>query len=123
MPYRIEQQGNKFAVINSRTRKVMGRHPSRSKARAQLAALYANEPEAEKGWVTLDDGRHVLIGDDAATPPKNSIGNYVAHGNVTFAKPGLAKEYNRVSRRLSKEQATRFLGASTGMPRAQYQAK
>ena len=48
MPYKIEQQGEKFKVINSDTGKIHGEHASRAKAEAQLRALYANEPEANK---------------------------------------------------------------------------
>jgi hypothetical protein len=48
MPYKIQPLGSKFQVINSETKKVMGEHASLAKAKAQMAALYANEPEASK---------------------------------------------------------------------------
>lgn len=43
MPYKIKKAGNKFQVVKAEGGKVMGTHPSRTKARAQLRALYANE--------------------------------------------------------------------------------
>ena len=53
MPYKIVQHGNKFSVVAQNTGHVAGTHPSKAKAQAQMAALYANEPEAtqkfEKG--------------------------------------------------------------------------
>lgn len=48
MPYKIVKQGNKYAVVNQDTGKVMGKHPSKSSAKAQLGALYANVPDAKK---------------------------------------------------------------------------
>lgn len=48
MPYRIVQHGNKFSVVAQNTGHVAGTHPSKAKAQAQMAALYANEPEARK---------------------------------------------------------------------------
>jgi hypothetical protein len=46
MPYKIVQHGNKFSVVAQNTGHVAGTHPSKEKAQAQMAALYANEPEA-----------------------------------------------------------------------------
>ena len=48
MPYKIVQSGNKFSVVAQDTGHVAGTHPSKAKAQAQMAALYANEPEARK---------------------------------------------------------------------------
>jgi hypothetical protein len=48
MPYKIVQEGNKFKVVAQNTGHVAGTHPSKEKAKAQMAALYANEPEARK---------------------------------------------------------------------------
>jgi hypothetical protein len=48
MPYRIVQHGNKFSVVAQNTGHIAGTHPSKAKAQAQMAALYANEPEARK---------------------------------------------------------------------------
>lgn len=48
MPYAIEKKENQFAVVNKDTGKVMGLHATRAKAEAQMRALYANEPEANK---------------------------------------------------------------------------
>ena len=52
MPYKIVQHGNKFSVVAQNTGHVAGTHPSKTKAQAQMAALYANEPEATKKCVT-----------------------------------------------------------------------
>jgi hypothetical protein len=46
MPYKIVQHGNKFSVVAQNTGHVAGTHDSKKKAQAQMAALYANEPEA-----------------------------------------------------------------------------
>ena len=46
MPYKIVQHGSKFSVVAQNTGHVAGTHPSKEKAQAQMAALYANEPEA-----------------------------------------------------------------------------
>ena len=46
MPYKIVQHGNKFSVVAQNTGHVAGTHSSKVKAQAQMAALYANEPEA-----------------------------------------------------------------------------
>jgi len=46
MPYKIIQHGDKFSVVAQNTGHVAGTHPSKQKAQAQMAALYANEPEA-----------------------------------------------------------------------------
>jgi hypothetical protein len=46
MPYKIVQHGDKFSVVAQNTGHVAGTHPSKEKAQAQIAALYANEPEA-----------------------------------------------------------------------------
>jgi hypothetical protein len=48
MPYKIVQHGDKFSVVAENTGRVAGTHPSKAKAQAQMAALYANEPEARK---------------------------------------------------------------------------
>jgi hypothetical protein len=52
MPYKIVQHGNKFSVVAQNTGHVAGTHPSKQKAQAQMAALYANEPEATKKCMT-----------------------------------------------------------------------
>jgi hypothetical protein len=46
MPYKIVQHEGKFSVVAQNTGHVAGTHPSKQKAQAQMAALYANEPEA-----------------------------------------------------------------------------
>lgn len=58
MPYHIGKKGSHgcegFPVVKDSDSKVMGCHETKEKAQKQLAALYANEPEAnkaEKGFV------------------------------------------------------------------------
>ena len=44
MPWKIAKSGNKFAVVkDDGSGKVIGTHPSKAKALAQLRALYASE--------------------------------------------------------------------------------
>lgn len=43
MPYKIERRGNTWLVVKKDDRKVMGTHPSKEKAQAQIKAIYANE--------------------------------------------------------------------------------
>lgn len=47
MPYHIEQEGNTYKVVLDATGKVVGTHPSKVRAQAQLGALYANVPDAK----------------------------------------------------------------------------
>jgi hypothetical protein len=53
MPYTIGKKGNKFVVRKKHGGKVMGTHSSRKKAKAQQAAIYANESISTSGdeWV------------------------------------------------------------------------
>ncbi len=51
MPYAVRQNYGGcagYAVVNTQTGRVMGCHPSRDRASAQVAALYANEPSARR---------------------------------------------------------------------------
>ena len=43
MPWTVEKQGSKWAVVKESTGKTVGTHPSKGKAMKQLKALYANE--------------------------------------------------------------------------------
>ncbi len=43
MPYKIEKMGDSFEVINSKTGKKHGKHPTRAKAEAQMRLLYGIE--------------------------------------------------------------------------------
>jgi len=58
MPYHIEREGNKFKVVVDATGRVVGTHPSKAQAQAQLGALYANVPDAsikkERGTIAGD---------------------------------------------------------------------
>lgn len=51
MPYSIRRKEGKFEVVKDDDGKVMGTHPSRGKAKAQLAALYANEGKSIKDTI------------------------------------------------------------------------
>ena len=42
MPYAIKKSGDKYQVINKDTGRVLGTHPTREQAEAQLRAVYAN---------------------------------------------------------------------------------
>jgi hypothetical protein len=57
MPYKIVQHGNKFSVVAQNTGHVAGTHSSKKKAQAQMAALYANEPEANVKKESVGAGR------------------------------------------------------------------
>ena len=48
MPYKIVQHGNKFSVVTQNTGKIVGTHPSKAQAQAQMGALYANVPDAKE---------------------------------------------------------------------------
>ncbi len=46
MPFGKRKHGSRVQVINEATGRVLGTHPSDTAADKQLAALYANVPEA-----------------------------------------------------------------------------
>jgi hypothetical protein len=48
MPYSIERLGSQYAVVDDKG-KTVGTHPSKSKAEAQVRALYANVPDDSMG--------------------------------------------------------------------------
>ena len=43
MPYMVEKRGNKWATVNTDTKKVKGIHASKAKAEAQMRLLYGIE--------------------------------------------------------------------------------
>lgn len=47
MPWKIYREEDEFVVRNIHTGKVMGKHPSRRRAIAQLRALHANVPDVQ----------------------------------------------------------------------------
>jgi len=49
MPWKVENRGGEYVVVREGTEKVVGKHSSRSKALAQLRALYAAKRYVEKG--------------------------------------------------------------------------
>ena len=59
MPYHIGQKGSSgcagFPVVKDSDGKVMGCHDTKEKAKKQLAALYANEPSADKSVLESDN--------------------------------------------------------------------
>ncbi len=48
MPYKIRKLGNKYLVVNAETGSVKGKHDTKTRALAQLRALYANVKDAKK---------------------------------------------------------------------------
>ena len=66
MPYKIVQHGSKFSVVAQNTGHVAGTHPSKEKAQAQMAALYANEPEATQKFAKAEGGYKPTAGMKAA---------------------------------------------------------
>jgi len=48
MPWKVAKRGSKWIVISETSGRVMGEHPSREKALAQVRALYAKVPESRK---------------------------------------------------------------------------
>lgn len=53
MPFAIRKQGNKFAVVNSETGDTKGTFDSEAEAKKQMAALYANVPDARKDFTEI----------------------------------------------------------------------
>jgi hypothetical protein len=48
MPYEIKKlPGGRFATVKKATGKIIGRHPTKEKAQAQIAAIYANTGEGK----------------------------------------------------------------------------
>ena len=79
MPYKIVQEGNKFKVVAQNTGHIAGTHPSKEKAQAQMAALYANEPEASK-----------MIKSDGGYKPTSGMKS-AARKAIKFKEEGKAK--------------------------------
>ena len=55
MPYKIQNNDGKFEVVKESDGKVMGTHPTRAKAQAQMEALYANEKLDTKSIKAMAD--------------------------------------------------------------------
>jgi hypothetical protein len=63
MPYSVGKQGNKYVVKKKSDGKIMGRHSTRKKALAQVAAIYANEAtETEKIAMLMEAANLELVG-------------------------------------------------------------
>jgi len=62
MPYQIERSGSQYAVVDDQG-KIVGTHPTKGKAAAQVRALYANVPDATKDDVIRYGRRRSGIGD------------------------------------------------------------
>ena len=69
MPYHIEHEGNKYKVVTTASGKVVGTHPSKAQAQAQLGALYANVPDAN-----VKKDRGTIAGDSSANSGRISGG-------------------------------------------------
>lgn len=48
MPYNVQRSGSRYEVVQSQTGRVVGTHPTKEEANAQLGALYANVQDAKK---------------------------------------------------------------------------
>jgi hypothetical protein len=81
MPFSIRQAGDKWEVINSDTEEVKGSHDSEEEAKGQLAALYANVEDVQKGIKMqplfipiqkIDERRHEIFGWGAVEERDNS---------------------------------------------------
>lgn len=48
MPWNVRRSGSQYEVVQQNNGKIVGKHPTRAAAERQMAALYANEPEASK---------------------------------------------------------------------------
>ena len=48
MPWNVQRSGSKYEVVQSQTGRVVGTHPTKDQANAQLAALYANVHDSKK---------------------------------------------------------------------------
>jgi hypothetical protein len=55
MPWNVQRAGLKYEVVQSQTGRVVGTHPTREEANAQLAALHANVHEAKKSDAFSND--------------------------------------------------------------------
>ena len=42
MPYAVRKRGSKYVVVNKDTGRVLGTHPTKAKAQAQLRAVYSH---------------------------------------------------------------------------------
>jgi hypothetical protein len=56
MPYSIRHEGNKYEVVVTATGRVVGTHPNKAQAQAQLGALYTNVPDVKKAQGPCWDG-------------------------------------------------------------------
>ena len=48
MPYNVQRSGSRYEVVQSQTGRVVGTHPTKEEANAQLGALYANVRDTKK---------------------------------------------------------------------------
>lgn len=45
MPWNIRRSGSQYEVVQENNGKIVGKHPTRTQAERQVAALYANEAD------------------------------------------------------------------------------
>ena len=64
MPYHIEREGNKYNVVLDTSGKIVGSHPTKIQAQAQLGALYSNVKDVKKcmtcGCEDLGNDHHYI---------------------------------------------------------------
>lgn len=91
MPWKIQPIGGKFKVVNIESGKVMGTHPTRAKASAQLRALYANVPEARR---PAEKETPATFAEAMATPAHGAGGLFSVPG-IGGAKPPMKKKVSK----------------------------
>lgn len=108
MPFEIRQQGGKYCVVTQGSGERHGCHTTRSAAKRQLKALYANVPEARY----------------KATAPKYSAradeqiaGNLYRGGDGKFTSGGNANKKPTAAETIASNRATNRRTAQGGKPR------
>lgn len=100
MPYHIERSGSQYAVVDDKG-KVVGKHPSKTRAAAQVRALYANVPEATKEDVIRYGRRRSGIGDSHSG--MNMGGGVVSTGGNGMSTADQIKELAAVVKQMIEE--------------------
>lgn len=69
MPYEIVKQGGKFLLRNKKTKRVLGKHPSMAKAKAQMRAVYLHAGSE----ATASGSEATAAGSEAESEPGGTI--------------------------------------------------
>lgn len=100
MPYHIERSGSQYAVVDDKG-KTVGTHPTKSKAAAQVRALYANVPDASKEDVIHYGRRRSGIGDSHSG--MNMGGGIVSKGENDMSIEKEIKDLNDLIKQMVTE--------------------